>query len=276
MKSVLTTLLLTAACVSGCDKKDIPDKPVPPIPFHSKIELKQTDSEAGTPDVTTTRTFLFTDEGDLRSFTVRHDYSVGDEGEETVSTVTRTEGTVTIDNGRGSVAVYTLGDNGCAASCVLTEGSSVRNYTFEYVKNALGQPLLSRMTETMRGNATGSVALDYRADNSVRITATESEYTFYYIATPAAEAKTLLPNSSLIPCLFVVKRYPLSFHEAAYYGRLLGAQHTYLIGSIRPEGMDEEVAYTYETDDEGIVTRCRETTTNRGRPYTRTVDYTIE
>ncbi|MDR0961545.1 MAG: DUF4595 domain-containing protein [Mediterranea sp.] len=271
MKKIML-IALSALLVAGC--KDDYYEPLPHI-TPSRIQLSQVSSGIGTPSVTNIRTYLFNPEGYLTQATIEQDYGFP-EIENTIytSTVTYTDGKVVVDNGHGTVATYELNINGCAANCELKEGSYVRQYAFTYLTNADGRPYLRSLTETIGDNETAAMEFDYlTAEATLRISyRTGNEAPVYYVAT--ATSKQL--NLSRIPNLFISELYPLSYHLPALYGRLLGEPYPYLIDLILPEGTDEGITYRYTLNDNGMVSACTETITNRGRTYPRDVSYVIE
>lgn len=265
--------LLIAYCFTGC-KEDEDDGPTPNVPTttFSQIQLSQEKTEPGAAAVTTTYTYLY-DRGRLITFNTLQSYKVIEPEEIRLSTnVTYKDHQAVITDENGTTATYTLNDKGYAVSCEYQEGTTIRNYTFDYIR--LDEPeeyCLKEVTENINGAKYSSVQIDYSTEGVVRITQQVSTYE------PQVYSLTLdenLTNNSEIPCLFLAELYPVSFHPAALYGKLLGDTWKYLVTRLSIAGSSEITKYDYILNDTGIITSCDETVVDYGK--IRTVNYHIK
>ena len=178
----------------------------------------------------------------------------------------------------GYISTYTLNDKGYATSCIRQEGINTRFYTFSYLVNPEGKHFLKDVTESLDGNQTYSaIHIDYSDKRELHITEQTDNYEQSYTATTPANEE--IANTSELPFLFLAELYPLSFHTAALYGKLLGDPYNVLVTRFQPDEnseSNETVTYSYTLNAKGIVTSCRNVTNSYGTNYVRTVNYTIE
>lgn len=265
--------LLIVFWFTGC-KEDEDDGPEPNVPTttFSQIQLSQEKAEPGAATVTTTYTYLYI-RGRLMTFNTLQSYKVIEPEEIKLSTnVTYRDHQAVVTDETGTSATYTLNDKGYAVSCEHKEGTTIRNYTFDYIR--LEEPeeyYLKEVTENINGEKYSSVQIDYSTEGVVRITQQVSTYE------PQVYSLTLdekLANNSEIPCIFLAELYPVSFHPAALYGKLLGDTWKYLAGRINIAGSSEITKYDYTLNGAGIITSCDETVVDYGK--IRTINYQIK
>lgn len=265
--------LLIAHCLSGC-KEDEDDGPVPNVPIttFSQIQLSQEKTVSGAAAVTTTYTYLYK-RGRLMTFNTLQSYKMVEPEEIRLSTnVTYKDHQAVVTDENGTTATYTLNDKGYAVSCEHKEGTTIRNYTFDYIRQEEPEEYyLKEVTENINGEKYSSIQIDYSAEGVVRITQQVSTYE------PQVYSLTLnenLANNSEIPCLFLAELYPVSFHPAALYGKLLGDTWKYLVARINIAGSSEITKFDYTLNGAGIITSCDETVVDYGK--IRTVNYQIK
>lgn len=269
----LSVCLLTACFFTAC-KEDEDDGPVPNVPTtsFSQIQLSQEKTEPGAATVTTTFTYLYK-QGRLMTFNTLQSYKVVEPEEIRLSTnVTYSDHRAVVADENGTTATYALNDKGYAVSCEHKEGSTVRNYTFDYIRQDEPEKYyLKEVTENINGEKYSSLLIDYSTEGMIRITQQSNTYK------PQVYLLTLdenLPNKSEIPCLFLAELYPVSFHSAALYGKILGDTWESLVARLSIEGSSEITKYDYDTNSAGIVTSCNETVSGYGK--IRTVNYNIK
>lgn len=243
----------------------------------SKIQLSEViKSDAQT--VTATETYTY-HSGRLQSYDALQNFTAIEPVEmESRATVTYGDHQAVVSDDSGNVSTYTLNDKGYAVSCTRKEGSNNRNYIFSYLTNSEGKCYLANITETMEdGTVYASINIDYKRYRALRVTQKVDTYQQAYTATTPSGNEIM--NISEIPCLFFAELYPLSLHQTALYGKLLGEPLDVLISQIIPDGNSENnetVSYTYTTDGRGIVTSCQAVTNSYGTNYVRTVNYVIK
>ena len=279
MKKIVFTLLVAFTVLTACeDNNDSANSSNPAMAF-SKIQLSEDSPyEAGTPTVTTTQTYSYS-QGKLTDFTTVQSYSV--QGEpmkiENTASVTYNEHQAVITDNFGNVSTYLLDDNGYATSCTRQETGTTRTYIFSYFVAPEGEYYLENITENVNGEIYASIDIDYSNYQALRITQKVDTYEQAYTATTQATNET--NNVSEVPCLFFTALYPLSLHSAALYGKLLGEPFNILIDRIIPDGntaSKEVTKYTYSFDKRNIITSCKEIINSYGTDYIRTVHYVIE
>lgn len=248
-----------------------------PMTHFSKIELSEIKTGDAVP-VTTTQTYDY-EAGRLTSFTSKQHFVSGEPVEmQSITRIVYENHKAIVTDDYGYISTYTLNDKGYAVSCVRQEGTIIRSYTFSYLINAEGKYFLKNITETLNGNQPYStINIDYNSYRELHITQLADVYEQSYTATTSANEE--IANTSEIPFRFLAELYPLSFHTAAIYGKLLGDSYNTLITELRPDDNSESqetTTYSHKIDAAGIVSSCKETTNSYGKDYIRTVNYTIE
>jgi hypothetical protein len=265
---LLLLLLLTEGCGQADHSPVVPPYPTTP---YAAIRLSQTTSDSGE-SATTTHSYQF-EAGRVTALETRQQSGFAQVPDQvSTTTVTYGEGTATVDDHHGTTAVYTLNPRGYATGCELTDGTTLRRYTFRYFEAPNNQFYLRELTETIDGRQTAFVSFDYADLPRITFRWTMNDFTAHY----TADADRQTVNHWDIPCLFVAERYPLDLHRTALYGKLLGDPLPFPITRITPQGTDESVSYAYTVDAQGILRRCNEQIRSYGRIYARTVDYFIQ
>jgi hypothetical protein len=286
MKS-LRTLLFLSILLAGCAKDDDPTPEPAPYAGIRKIALSETTGDNLTKS-TRTQSYLFDEDGLLSSSSIKvEEFLTIDptpfDTRETISSVTRPAvNEVVITTESVSTATYTLGDDGFASSCLYREGSSERNYSFTYITTSEGSALLHTLTESIKGTETTSLTFSYSPTTDTAPTGYQTELT---VNTRGKEFTYLLQTGEIVstdagevPCLFLADLYPLNFHRAALYGKLLGNQLPYYVATVKPKGSnDGEIKYTYTRDNTtGRVTSCSEQSVSGNSSSYRTIKYEVE
>jgi hypothetical protein len=231
--------------------------------------------------VTHTQVYQF-DNGLLTAVENRQHYSMfywgnGDESEDLVQTtnVVRDGNTVTMTDSYDNVSVYTLNSDGLASGCVRTETSgAVRNYEFSYVK-VNGLPMLSSITESIDGESFSSIALTY-SGTTMHIVRSISGETLQYTADLSADGS--VENNAQLPSLFLAEMHPLSLHQPALYGRLIGYPASRIGGTVTPDDTQykESTVYKYSVDEDGNPVSCDVKNTSQGTSYTRYISVALK
>lgn len=293
-KKILVGLLLVGA-LTGCNDDDnsvnletdnifvcknengIPNANEYPVTHFSKIELSEVKTGDAQP-VTTTQTYIY-ETGRLANLTLKQNFVAGESVEiKSGMQITYENHKAIVTDDYGYISTYTLNDKGYAISCIRQEGINTRFYTFSYLVNPEGKYFLKNVTESLDGNQTYSaIHIDYSDKRELHITEQTDNYEQSYTATTPTEEE--IANTSELPFLFLAELYPLSFHTAALYGKLLGDPYNVLVTRFQPDEnseSNETVTYNYTLNVKGIVTSCRNVTNSYGTNYVRTVNYTIE
>jgi hypothetical protein len=281
------TLLLLSLLLAACEKDNDPTPEPAPYAGIRKIALSETTGDDRTGS-TRTHTYLFDTDGHLSSASIKQEeFLTGShtplDSRETVSTVTRPASNEVVITTEGiSTATYTLNDDGFASSCLYQEGSSERTYRFTYTTTSEGSTLLHTLTESMKGSETASLTFSYSPAIETNPTAGSTELTvkmrgkeFTYLLQAGEIASA---DAGEVPCLFLADLYPLSFHRAALYGKLLGNPLPYYITTVTPKGSsDGEINYTYSLNSvTGRVTSCSEQAVSGQSSTYRTIKYEVE
>lgn len=278
-KIVLSLLLICGLAACSDDNKEEAEGGNFPKTSFSKIELSEVFSGPGDPPVYITYTYAYK-AGRIASYTTKQTLFVVEPIEmETTNKVNYSDRQAVVIDDFGNTSTYTLDDKGYAISCTRNEaGGNNRTYTFSYLTNTEDKYYLENITEMLDdGKVYASIDIDYSNYRALRITMHVDTYDQTYIATTPANDE--IENISEIPCLFLAELYPLSIHSAALYGKLLGEPFKALITQIIPDGDSESNdtrTYTYELDTRGIVTSCKETTSDKYGDFKRTINYVIE
>lgn len=280
--SRLLLLVFAGCCLAACSDDNSNEEETPkgyPTTSFSKIQLSETiPSDAQT--VTATHTYTYKS-GRLSAYTSLQEFAAIEPIElKSQTTVTYGDRQAVVANDYGNVSTYLLNDKGYAVSCTRQEGGGdTRTYTFAYLTDNEHKCALKNVTETLEdGTIYSSIDIDYIDDKTLYITQKVDAQAQTFIATTQAEEHAI-ENSSEIPCLFLAELYPMSLHSTALYGKLLGEPFDILVTQITPEGDsagNEKIDYTYMTDEQGIVTSCRQVTNSYGTNFVRTVNYLIE
>jgi len=273
-----STVNLESANIFVCkSERGVPNINEYPMTHFSRIELSEVKTGDAVP-VTTTQTYDY-ETGRLTSFTSKQYFVSGEPVEmKSITQIVYEKNKAIVTDDYGYISTYTLNDKGYAISCVRQEGTSIRSYTFSYLINADGKCFLKNITETLDGNQPyATINIDYNSYRELHITQLVDIYKQSYTATTPADEEII--NTSEIPFRFLTELYPLSFHTAAIYGKLLGDSYNTLITRLKPDDNSEShetTTYSHKINTEGIVTSCRETTNSYGKDYIRTVNYTLE
>lgn len=280
-KKNLFIVLLLAGAMTACNDKNeelgIPDNPGYPVTHFSKIELSEIRKGDAVP-VTTTETYAYND-GRLTSFTYTQRFMSGEPVEmKNISQVVYGDNKAVVTDDFGYVSTYTLNDEGYATSCIYKEGENTRSFTFSYFINAKGRHFLKEVKETMKGNQPYStITIEYKNNRITHITQQVDIYEQKYTITSSANDEA--DNTSELPFRFITELYPLTFHTAAIYGKLLGDSYDTLITQLIPDNNSESLettTYKFKFGTNGIVISCDEVTNSYGEDYIRTVNYTLE
>lgn len=249
-----------------------------PVNSFAKIQLTENIRSSDAPTVTNTQTYRF-QSGLLSTYAALQTMSVAGEKVEIANNATVNYGgnQAIVADDAGNISTYILNEQGYAISCTRLEGGgSTRQYTFGYDIHADGKHYLKSITETgADGTLYASIDIDRSTVHTLRITQHVDRYNQTFTAT--SDGTTANPGE--IPFLFLTDMYPLTLHNTALYGKLLGEPEEELMTGLVPDGnagSNETITYTYDTDQRGIITACHEVTKSYGTSYTRTVNYAIE
>lgn len=196
--------------------------------------------------------------------------NVRTESDEVVQTTTVAhEGSVvTMTESNGNINIYQLDEHGFATSCERREwGGTVRTYDFDYVINE-GQTMLSSVTEYINGEEFSSIEIRY-SGTETHVTRYINDCELAY--TVSASGDGVIANTRKLPMLFLAEMHPLSLHQPALYGCMLGYPSGILGGKVTPDEnlYGECVEYIYTADSKGYPTNCKIRTTSDGYTYTR-------
>lgn len=282
----LSGLLLIGILAACSDHEDENIDPVPrgvhPTTSFSTIQLNEVITGDG-PEVNSTRTYAYRS-GCLFSYTAKQSFFSGEAMEmESSTTVAYGDHQAIVTDDTNNVFTYTLNDYGYATECTLQEaGGNTRTYTFSYLVNTENKHYLTNITERLGdGKVYSSIDIDFGNYRALRITLHigGADYTSTALTSPNNE----IANISEIPNLYIADLYPLSMHNVALYGKILGEPYDYLITQIIPDSdgtSSETNTYTYMLDKRGIVTSCHQLIESINSVdtayYSRTVNYTIE
>ena len=153
-----------------------------------------------------------------------------------------------------------------ANRCGVVEGSNIPRVHVSKV-----------LCELLKNNGIDHAYIDYTDEQALRITqyVNGEEQEYMLSSTP----KHVVANVSQLPDLFLAELYPLSNHQPAYYGKLLGDAYGQLYTVLELAGKDESgerTTYAYQTDKEGRIVGCWQTTVSEGETYTREWKYRVE
>lgn len=282
----LSGLLLIGMLAACSDHEDENIDPVPrgvhPTTSFSTIQLNEVITGDGAP-VNSTRTYAYRS-GCLFSYTAKQSFFSGEAMEmESTTTVAYGDHQAIVTDDTNNVFTYTLNDYGYATECTLQEaGGNTRTYTFSYLVNTENEHYLTNITERLGdGKVYSSIDIDFGNYRALRITLHigGADYTSTALTLPNNE----IANISEIPNLYIADLYPLSMHNVALYGKILGEPYDYLITQIIPDSdgtSSETNTYTYMLDKRGIVTSCHHLIESINSVdtayYSRTVNYTIK
>lgn len=228
--------------------------------------------------VTTTQIYDY-ETGRVTKITSKQSFMAGEFVEmESIAQVVYEDHKAIVTDDYGYTSTYTLNNNGYAISCVRQEGNYKRYYTFSYLISADGRHFLKNITESLDGSKPYSaINIDYNSYKELHITELTDSHEQSYTAT--ASSHNEMANASEIPFRFLTELYPLSFHTAAIYGKLLGDPYNVLVTQLQPDEnseSNETTTYNYKFGANNMVTSCEEVTNSYGEDYVRTVNYTMK
>lgn len=264
-----------AACNGDGEDWQGADYPVTPCSEIALSETVQDDAQA----VTLSKTYLYA-AGRLESYTMTQLIHATEPVElEARTRLHYAEGEAVATDDYGNTWTYQLNENGYAQSCLCQEGGGTqRSYTFGYHTDAEGRHLLESLTEVLDdGTEYASLHIDYTDMNALRIAHRVDGYEQEFIL--SADASEPVANPWALPDLFLSELYPLSLHQPAWYGKLLGDAYGQLYTTLEPTDnaeSGERTTYSYQLDGEARPTACVQTTVSYGQTYTRRLDYRVE
>lgn len=243
------------------------------IPFR-QITLTETIPNDNPPETQVTRKeeYFFSDKQQLVSHVTTQlfgrlgEYSMSHE-----TTLTYTESEVTVTDAGGSVSVYTLNEQGYASRCTRREPSSeqTREYAFSYSDYTTYGAFLTRITETIQGEVTATIAFNFLPTSQATITLQNRSFSdTYHLGFGEL-------NTSRLPLLLFTELHPLALHQEAMYAGLLGESPVQLIHTLTPANQTEGNTYTYTTDTNGNLSSCTISVQNDGNTHQRTVKYNL-
>lgn len=242
---------------------------VPTIPYKSLRVQEIIPSDANT--ITLTQTFNYIDNklvtfNNVQSYMAVEPYELVNE-----TTLSYQDNKVTVTDGFNNVSVYTLNEYGYATHCVRNQGlADERYYLFEYYINDDHWHYLTQIEEYLPDDKLYSKINFEPIDKFMKISQQIDSSIQYYIA----NSSEVVRNLSAIPHPFLIQLHPLSMHEAALYGRLLGEPYSEMITQIKPEGNEENLSIAFKSDDEGWFTNSQITTSRQNYKHTRNISYT--
>lgn len=269
------TVAFLAACNGDGEDWQGADYPVTPCSEITLSETVQDDAQA----VTLSKTYLYAG-GRLESYTMTQLIHAIEPVElEARTRLHYAEGKAVATDDYGNTWTYQLNENGYAQSCLCQEGGGTqRSYTFGYHTDAEGRHLLESLTEVLDdGTEYASLHIDYTDMNVLRIAHRVDGYEQEFIL--SADASEPVANPWALPDLFLSELYPLSLHQPAWYGKLLGDAYGQLYTALEPTDnaeSGERTTYSYQLDSEARPTACVQTTISYGQTYTRRLDYQVE
>lgn len=264
-----------AACNGGDEDWQGADYPVTPCSEIALSETVQDDAQA----VTLGKTYLYA-AGRLESYTMTQLIHAAEPVELEARTLLHyDEGEAVAMDDYGNTWTYRLDGGGYALSCLCQEGGGTqRSYTFGYHTDAEGRHLLESLTEVLDdGTEYASLHIDYTDMSALRITHRVDGYEQEFIL--SADASEPVANPWGLPDLFLSELYPLSLHQPAWYGKLLGDAYGQFYTALEPTDnaeSGERTTYNYQLDNEAHPTACVQTTVSYGQTYTRRLDYRVE
>lgn len=264
-----------AACNEGGEDWKGTDYPVTPC---SEIELSETITDDAQP-VTLSKTYLYAN-GRMESYTMTQKILAAEPVElQSHTYFSYDTGEAIASDDYGNLWTYQLDEGGYAQACLCQEGGGTqRFYTFGYHTDATGKKYLQTLSEVLDdGTEYASLHIDYTDMNALRITHQVDGYGQEFIL--SADASEPMDNPWGLPDLFLAELYPLSLHQPAWYGKLLGDAYGQLYTALEPTDnaeSGERTTYSYQTDEDGRPTSCLQTTVSYGQTYTRNLKYHVE
>lgn len=241
----------------------------------SKIVLQEVQTLDAIP-VTLTQTYLYEENARLVSYQMKQQYAAVEPEELTGGlTLTYHDREVTVKDEIGNEWVYAWNAELQAAdACVYRSiGGSVRSYVFTY-SGVAGKTYLSGVTEYLEdaGQPFAMLEIDYSNPEYPLVTKRmyEEVQQFRFDCSLADG----VPNPAQLPVHFYTELYPLSFHHAALYARLLGDAPDVLPRCVQTLGSpyQEQCTYEYQLKNH-LPVSCKIVHSEWG---TRTVSYLLE
>ena len=266
------------AVLTSCSEEETWENADYPVTPWSVVEFSEVITDDTQP-VTLTKTFLYT-QGRLETYAMTQQFQAVEPVELSSHTyVSYEKGEAVAIDEYGNIWTYRLDEEGYALSCLYQEKSGAqRSYAFAYYIDEEGRHLLQRLSEVLDdGSEYASLYINYTDEQALRITqyVNGEEQEYMLSSTP----EHVVANVSQLPDLFLAELYPLSNHQPAYYGKLLGDAYGQLYTVLELAGKDESgerTTYAYLTDKEGRIVGCRQTTVSEGETYTREWKYRVE
>lgn len=140
--------------------------------------------------------------------------------------------------------VYTLNEDGLAASCEFEDAGQIRRHEFTYKDGLLGS-----VTEIVDNTKNYYLELFYEKKCLVKTTETGYYHDYTCHFTSSSDK-----NVGQLPVHYLTEAYPLSFHKTAIYAGLLGEAPPYLIQQITQESTPANtVNYAYKFSNNYII-----------------------
>lgn len=180
---------------------------------------------------------------------------------------------VSIHHDDNQTSIYTLNDKGYATKCVIKDANNnARHYTFKYHVSNKGKHYLSEIQETMdNGTPYSSIKLAYDKYPNIQVTQTIEDFEQTYECLLNEEASHA--NIFKIPSLFLSEMHPISQHDIAYHGEILGEHFDYLMSRAYVKDSTEGITYTYKIDPTSMSMSCEAITCYKGKLFTRSISY---
>lgn len=256
------------------DKSEEDEKIIQPtLPYQSLTIKEVMPSDAQ--NMTLTQTFDCT-EGKLTGYTGKQTYAPFDFELTNHSTILYKDNQAIVTNEDNAISTYTLNTYGYATQCIRQEGGGdERTYTFYYEIGSENKHYLKEINEILPdGQSFSSIKIE-RDDNhsisSIRRQIETNVQNYRTVGDIGEEKK----NLSEIPHPFLVESHPLSMHQEALYGKLLGEPCPMMKKQIKPDNSEENVTYEFSNDKEGWFTSCKITTIRDKEKYTRNITYSF-